>query len=78
MLLVILIYKYIAQCSINLLVNNDLSSCILLVFNEYSSDVKTPTAFSPNVANYASRRTALFIAMSGSCDVMPCYPQRRP
>ena len=31
------------------------------------------TAFSPNVANYASPRTALFIATFGSCDVMPCY-----
>ena len=31
------------------------------------------TAFSPNVAHYASRRTVLFIAMFGSCDVMPCY-----
>ena len=31
------------------------------------------TAFSTNVAHYASRRTALFIATFGSCDVMPCY-----
>ena len=46
MLLVILIdiymYIYIVQC-IDLLVNKDLSSCLLLVFSEYSSDVKTPT-----------------------------------
>ena len=34
------------------------------------------TAFSTNVAHNASRRTALFIAAFGSCDVitvMPCY-----
>ena len=31
------------------------------------------TVFCPSVANYASRRTALFIATFGSCDVMPCY-----
>ena len=30
------------------------------------------TAFSTNVAHYASQRTALFIATFGSCDVMPC------
>ena len=35
------------------------------------------TAFSPNVANYASRRTALFIATFGSCDVMPCYHRKK-
>ena len=76
MLLVILIdiYIYIVQC-IDLLVNKDLSLCLLLVFSEYSSDAKMPTylPFSPNVANYASRRTALFMATFGSCDVMPCY-----
>ena len=34
------------------------------------------TAFSPNVVNYASRCTALFIATFGSCDVMPFYHRR--
>ena len=29
------------------------------------------TASSLNIANYASRRTALFIATCSSCDVMP-------
>ena len=35
------------------------------------------TAFSTNVAHYASRRTALFVATFGSCDVMPCYQRQR-
>ena len=34
------------------------------------------TAFSPNVVNYASQRTALFIATFGSCDVMSFYHRR--
>ena len=41
MLLVILVD--ISYCIVYRIVNKDLSSYILLVFNEYSSDVKTPT-----------------------------------
>ena len=70
---VLFCHVFILQC----IVNKDFSSCILLVFSEFIYNPATlkrrRTAFCLNVANYASRRTALFIATFGSCNVMPCY-----
>ena len=57
----------------NLIVNKDLSSCILCSVSNPAMLKCRRTAFSPNIANYASRRTALFIVTFGNCDVMPCY-----